>query len=156
MHYEHLGYQQVILVNKKISKAGVGQSKKVLICMAKALGIKQDEEMGDDNDEHDEEDEEDEEGEDISDPRLRGHGSATAAGCSSSVENDDDNDMEVEGKTSVDEDETKANDNTRNVPVIKLGRQSTPICEYKDTKAIFLLAFPYLFQLGEGCNIKVI
>jgi len=55
----------------------------------------------------------------------------------------------VEGKANEDEDRQRT-------PVIGLSRHSTPICEYKDTKSILLLAFPYLFQLGEGCNIKVI
>jgi hypothetical protein len=145
--YEHLGYQQVILVNKKISKGGPGQSKKVLICMAKALGIKQDEEIGDD--EGDEMDDMEEEGIELTDDDNipRGQGSATA-GCASSLgDDDDDNDMDVEGK---------ANEDRPTVPVIGLSRHSTPICEYKDTKSILLLAFPYLFQLGEGCNIKVI
>jgi len=162
----NIDFEHVLICNKKITKGSVGNSKKVMICMAKALipGFKETGDEGEIGEYHeDEEEDEEEKGEDLEvedvddmyQPRQGGHGTATASAQPPSDDDEKEEEDEIGEDQEEEVDETKHNEEIPTRPHIRLGRLDQPVCEFRNTRSIFLLAFPYLFQLGEGCNFKV-
>jgi hypothetical protein len=129
-----IGFEHVMLVNKNVNQNNTNHSLSMLKVLASALIPDFEKEK------------------DI-DTNSGSNGSNTAGVNTDCTGMDDDHDDDEHKEDETAEDVPSSS--MPSVPSIGLVRQSDPVCEFTNTKDIFLLSFPYLFQLGQGCNFKV-